>query len=288
MWLRSLLLALLCASIWGRAERAFAQTPAPTPPRAPSTLALGKHPGALPWGSSSVGAYWVNGWRALQAPLVESTGVLRTARWQVGYVCAQAPWSLHSHVRLENAFRLLGPIAQRAPSDWGGTHTTVGMAYDNMNFGLNATSVSSLDLRLSTRLDLDQLSQNLRSWFVEGELGYAGRRAIERVTSNSRDARMFLFSAGLGLYLGDPTTSGSEIRLRVAQDYTSYTQRPTEFPNVTRPKTAWGSEVFHAFSPTWGLRARGEIGEGWVLGLHVVARAWSASAESNGLFSFGQ
>lgn len=292
MWRRPLLLAVLVAGVWGTSGQAFAQTPSaqtePAPTTAPSTFALGRHPGAIPWGATAIGTYWVNGSHALEAPLVESSGVLRTSRWQVGYVCGQAPWSLHSHIRVENGFRLLGPLAQRAPSAWGGSHATLGMAFDSVTFGRNATSVSSLDLRLSTRLDLDQLLPNLRSWFVEGELGYAGRRAIERVTLNSRDTKVLIFSAGLGLYLGDPTSSGSELRLRVARDYNSYTQRPTDFPNLSRPQTAWGADVFQSLTPTWGLRARGEIGEGWMLGLHVVARAWSASAESNGLFSFGQ
>lgn len=292
MWRRPLLLAVLSASVWGTPGEALAQTPSAQtesePTTSPRSLGLGKHSGAIPWGATAIGTYWVNGSQALKAPLVESSGVLRTSRWQVGYVCGQAPWSLYSHIRVENGFRLLGPLAKRAPSPWGGSHTTLGMAYDSVNFGRNATSVSSLDLRLNARLDLDQLAANLRGLFVEGELGYAGRRALERATSNSRDAKILVFSAGFGLYLGDPTTDGNELRLRVAQDYNSYTQRPTEFPHLTHPKTAWGADVFHALSPTWGLRARGEIGEGWVLGLHLVARAWSASAESNGLFSFGQ
>ncbi len=253
------------------------------------TLDLGRHSGAQPWGTSNVGVSWINDNETIQAPLVESSGFLRASRWHVGFVLGHAPESLHTHVRIENGFRLWGALAQRAVSKWGASHLTLAMGFDNVRYAATTTATTSLEMRLTSRLDLRLLTPELVSFFVDGDLGYVGRRAAQHVGAASDDIRHLQYLVGLGAYLGDPTTNGTELRARYFRDFRSYCERQVTFPALTAPSGCVGFDVSHFTSPTWGLRLQTDAGKhGWVVGLYVVGRAWSESAESNGLFSFGQ
>jgi hypothetical protein len=232
---------------------------------------------------------WVSGNDGVVSPLVESSGVLRASRWHVGFVLGHAPASLHSHVRIENGFRLLGALAQRALSEWGASHLTLAMGFDNVRYPKTTTATTSLDLRLSSRLDLKLLTPTLQSLFVDAELGYAGRRADQHVGAASDDVQHAQYLVALGTYVGDPTTRGTELRARYFRDFRSYCERQVTHPELSAPGGCVGFDVSQSLSPTWGVRLQSDVGRhAWALGLYLVGRAWSESADSNGLFSFGQ
>lgn len=298
-----LLLTVLGVGIWGHPQLANAEPTTSSSPQSSSSttqsspiepvssFAPGQHPGSLPWGSSFVGVSWVGGGsRGLNTAIVESSGVLRASRWHVGFVLGHAPWLLHSHTRIENGYRLWGALAQRAVSPLGASHATLSMAFDTLRFSRTTTSTTTLELRLSTRVDLKLVAPELRSLFIDAEVGYAGRRALQNNSGVVDDIRLGQYGIGVGYYLGDPTTHGTELRVRYNADARSYCQAPPLLPDLAPPQGCLGLELAHFLSPSWGLRAQAEAGAGgvWVLGLHVLARAWSESAESNGLFDFGQ
>jgi hypothetical protein len=232
----------------------------------------------------------LGGSNALDTAIVESSGMLRASRWHVGFVLGHAPWLLHSHTRIENGYRLWGALAQRVVSPLGASHVTLSMAFDNVRYSTTTTATTTLELRLSGRLDLKLVTPELRSLFIDVDGSYAGRRALQNNTGIVDDIRVGQYGVGLGYYLGDPTTHGTELRARYNIDARSYCQAPPLLPDLHAPWGCWGLEISHFVSPSWGLRVQAEAGERgvWVLGLHVLARAWSASAESNGLFDFGQ
>jgi len=303
MWCRPLLLTVLIVGLLGQTGPARAETKAAASDGGSSAAGAtrekdelaaifgpGEHPGALAWGMTYVGILWVNGHGALKAPIVESSGVLRTGRWHVGFVLSHAPWSLHSHTRVDSNYRMWGAMAERAVSDLGASHATISMSFDDVRYAETSMETATMDLRLSSRLDLKLLDPLLRSVFAEGEIGYVGRRALQLTTGIVQDVRHPQFGIGVGYYLGDPTYRGSELRVRYLREYTSYCERPATEPSQLRPpRGCLAFDLWHFFSPTWGLRAFTEVGtRGWVLGLHWVGRGWSDSANSNGLIDFGQ
>jgi hypothetical protein len=296
MWRHPFLLTLFGMAAWGAPKLGRAQpstesgTKLSAPTVASSSFTPGEHSGALPWGISHVGVLWINGHGGLDTPVIESSGMLRASRWNVGFVLSHAPWSLHSHTRIENGYRLWGALAQRAMSELGASHATLSMDFDNARYHETSTSTTSLELRLSSRLDLKLLAPGLRSLFIDADVGYAGRRAAQRTSPATEDIKLLQFGLGLGMYLGDPTTDGNELKVRYTRDFKSYCEKPAVTPaQLTAPKGCAGFELWHFLSPSWGLRGQYEVGQlGWVLGLHLVGRAWSESAESNGIFDFGQ
>lgn len=300
MWRRPLLSTVLLVGLLG--QNARAETQAATveeqasrgatrrEDELASIVAPGEHPGALAWGTTYVGVLWVNGYAALRAPILESSGVLRTGRWHVGFVLSHAPWSLHSHTRVDSSYRMWGAMAERAVSDVGASHATVSMSFDDVRYSETPVETTSMDVRLSSRFDWKLLDRRLRSVFAEGEVGYVGRRSTQLATDVVLDIRHPQFGIGVGYYLGDPTYRGSEMLVRYFRDYKSYCEQPATEPNQLRPpRGCVGFDLWHFLSPTWGLHAFTEVGtRGWVLGLHWVGRGWSDSANSNGLIDFGQ
>lgn len=249
---------------------------------------LGAHPGSLPWGASFVGVSWLDDAKRGWTPIVESGGVLRAMRWSVSLLNAQSPDLLHSHLRIENGFRLWGAPARRGFTAWGASHGSIGLGYDSTRHADPATATTSTDIRFSTRLDFRLLSPRLSSFFSEALLGYGGRRSTRRADSKLRDLKTPLYGAGVGLYVGDPTTQGCELTLSYLHHYNSYAEAAPRFSSLSEPRGHWRLEAHQALTATWGLGVFGETGEHAVWGVYLTARAWSESAHGNALFDLGQ
>lgn len=249
---------------------------------------FGKHSGAVPWGTSTVGVVWIENPQFQLGPVVESGGVIRAGRWSVNLLLGHAPGDLHSRLKLENGYRLWGPVAQRSISNWGGSHSTLSMAYEDLRFGEAGFRSSGTELRWWGRSDSEQLAPNVRGAFVDWELGVAGKITTYRPSDVTSRETLLLGGFGFGAYHGDPTTVGGETRLYYSHRHDGYVGGLLQPGLGSGTIGYFGIETQHFISPTWGVRVVSEVGSAWTVGLYLVARAWSASATGTGLFDFGQ
>lgn len=239
---------------------------------------FGRHPGALPWGKSSVGVLWVTNPQFDLGPVVESGGELLTGRWIGSVILGHAPEALHSRLRMENGYRFWGAAAQRVGSKWGGSHSTLSLAYEDTRFGKEGFSSSGPEIRWWGRADSEQLAPKIRGAFVDWELGYAGKVTTYHPSDATSRETLLLAGFAFGAYHGDPTTVGGETRLYYSHRHDGYTGGLLQAGLGSGVIGKFGLESQHFMSPTWGVRMVTEVGSAWTLGLYVVLRAWSDSS----------
>jgi hypothetical protein len=246
---------------------------------------FGKNPGGLPWGSSEVGVLSIHDPRLNYGPLVQSRGTLRSGQWVTALTLTHAPTVLHQRVRIENGVRLWGAPAERLMFESGGSHITAFIAVENSAFGHADYSTNSAEARLALRLDSEHLLPNIRGAFFEWETGYVGRRTKYSSTGNTFDDSLLLGGFGFGFYHGDPTTRGGETRVYYNHRHDGYVGGLLQSGLGSGTIGYFGIEATHFFTPTWGVKLRGDIGAAAVLGLHLVGRAWS-TGNSLGFLTF--
>jgi hypothetical protein len=248
---------------------------------------FGKHSGAIPWGMSQVGVLWVNNPQFDLGPIVESSGIIRAGRWSADVLVGHSPSDLHYRLRMESGYRLWGALAQRQPSNWGGSHSTLSMAYEDARFGEAGFRSSGTEVRWWGRADSEQWAPNVRGAFVDWEVGIGGK-VTTYVPSDATSRETFLLGGfGFGAYHGEPATVGGETRIYYSHRHDGYVGGLLMPGLGSGVIGSFGLDSRHFFSPTWGVRMVSEIGAAWTLGLYVVIRAWSESSTSNGLFDFG-
>ncbi len=252
--------------------------------RTAAPMGLGKHPGAIPWGTSSVGVVWISDPQFDIGPVVESSAVIITGRWIGSVLLGHAPEALHWRLRMENGYRLWGPVAGRVRSNWGGSHGTLSMAFEDIRFGQQGITSSGPEVRMWGRADSEQLAPNIRGAFVDWELGYAGKVTTYSPSDATTRETMLLGGFGFGAYHGDPTTVGGETKLYYSHRHDGYAGGLLQAGLGSGIIGKFGLESMHFFTPTWGVRMATEVGSAWTLGLYFVARSWSDSAD--GPFDF--
>lgn len=249
-------------------------------------LGFGQHPGSVPWMTTEVGLLWIDNPRLDYGPLAQTSATLRWGRWSAALTANQAPQALHSLTRLEAGFRMWGAPTGRRTSATGGSHLTALLGYEYSSYRQQAYATASGDVRITGRIDSEHVLPHVRGAFFEGELGYARRETGYARFYTAVSDSVLLGGFAFGAYHGDPTTSGGETRLYYDHRHDGYVSGLLMTGLGSGTIGHFGLETTHFFSPTWGLRAHAEIGAAAVLGVHLVARAWSGDAGDLGLVRF--
>ena len=247
---------------------------------------FGQHPGSVPWMTTEVGLLWIDNPRLRLGPVVVTSTTLRWDRWSASLLANQAPAALHSSMRLEAGYRLLGAPTGRGIAPTGGSHLTAHLAFEDSRYRQASYLTRGAELRLTTRVDSEDALPNVAGAFFEGELGYARRRTRYEIFDTSVGDSLLLGGFGFGVYHGDPTTCGGETRIYYDHRHDGYAAGLLMAGLGSGTIGHFGVESTHFFSPTWGIRTNAEIGAAAVFGVHLVARAWSGSGADAGSVRF--
>lgn len=249
-------------------------------------LGFGHNPGSLPWMTTEIGLLWIDNPRLDYGPLAQTSVALRWNRWSAALSAGQAPEALHSLTRLEAGFRMWGAPTGRRASATGGSHLTALLGYEKSSYRKLSYTTTAGEVRITGRVDSEQVLPRVRGAFFEGELGYARRDTSYELFYTAVSDSLLLGGFAFGAYHGDPTTSGGETRLYYDHRHDGYTAGLLMTGLGSGTIGHFGLETKHFFSPTWGVRAHAEIGAATVLGLHLVARAWPSDVNDVGLVRF--
>jgi hypothetical protein len=254
--------------------------------RTAAPLGFGAHPGSVPWMTTEVGVQWLNSPRVDYGPLVQSSATLRWGRWSAALTANQAPQALHSLKRLDTGFRLWGAPTGRHHSPTGGSHVTALLGFEDSHYRQASYETRGGEVRVTARIDAEHVLPHVHGAFFDGELGYARRQTSYELFDTAVYDSLLLGGFAFGAYHGDPTTSGGETRLYYNHRHDGYVAGLL-MPGLGSGTIGhFGVETTHFFSPTWGLRVHAEAGSAVVLGLHLIARAWSAAGGDVGLVRF--
>lgn len=254
--------------------------------RTATPTGFGKHPGSVPWMTTEVGLVFIENPRLKYGPLARSSATLRWDRWSLAAATYQAPSALHSLTRVEAGFRMWGATVGRRPANTGGSHVTAVLGYEDSRYRRASYLTQGGEVRLTARVDSERLLPAVRGAFFDGELGYARRRTGYELFDTAVYDSLLLGGFAFGAYHGDPTTNGGETRLYYNHRHDGYVAGLLMSGLGSGTIGHFGLETTHFFNPTWGLRAHAEIGSAAVIGLHLVARAWSSASGDLGLVRF--
>lgn len=205
----------------------------------------------------------------------------RVGSWHVLLEAMQAPSAQNQWLGLQAGYRLLGPRAA-ASSAPDGSYLEPRLQLSRHAFGEDGFVSRVFAVELDGRLDSQRLLPDVHGAFFQAAAGL-GRQWVDYTLAGAdpRDSSgLLLLHVGFGLYLGrrgggsgaGPAQAGSELELY-------YDHRRDGLSGGIETRGATSGFAGHTglvaqwfITPEWGLRALGEVGSSWVLGLAALLR----------------
>jgi hypothetical protein len=164
-------------------------------------------------------------------------------------------------LRLEGAYRLLGPRPDRAARD--GSHAELQLAGTLHRAGDDAFSILIAEVSARGRLDLDRIGVPLRGSFAEVELGWGVESYLIDGAETTVQA-LQLARFGHGIYLGDPARRHGEILLYYDHRHDALSGGLGTGQPFDGPWGHVGLSGWYSVLPGWSVVAQLEAGSAYV------------------------
>lgn len=231
----------------------------------------------LPWLSFSAGVRFVND-PTLSSRLYLTPALdLRLARWRLSPAAFIAPGGETLRVAFDTAFRVLGPRADRPDARGTSVDLVLGLFHHRHREASTrvfdpAYDLSSLDLRVESRVALAALAPSLAGAFVDASAGL-GIGAYQYPQVDAAEAQGVLIGGfGFGAFLGHHPSRRGTLRLFYEHRHDGFAGG-LKTPGLGSGALGhFGAELVAFLSPRFGLVADVQAGAAWVFGLAVVHR----------------
>ena len=198
-------------------------------------------------------------------------------RWSPGAWIAAGS----QNMRFENAlaYRAYGPLPASDKLALDGSYVDIVAGQFHHRYreefspALNSTfQITSVDVRVEARLDLQRILPSLTGSFVEGNAG-AGLAAYHFPTPSATEASSVLLGGfGFGVYLGREPARWGQARMY-------YNHRHDDFAGGLKTPGLgsgalghFGADLVAYLSQHWGFRTDVQAGSAWIVGLSALYR----------------
>jgi hypothetical protein len=236
----------------------------------------------LPWLEAGLGYTYVDDAQFAGRHFATTRLDGRVGPFRLVFDAAQSPGADEQWLEVQTGYRLWGPRASpRLELD--GSYLEPRVGWSRHAFGEDGFASHVLALELEGRLDSQRLLPDVRGAFFQAAAGLARQWVVYALPgADATDSSgMLLLHVGFGVYLGRWSTapssqgalaSGGELELY-------YDHRRDGFAGGIETRGATSGFAGHVgltadwyFTSDWGLRALGELGSNWVLGLSALLR----------------
>jgi len=230
----------------------------------------------LPALESSLGYLYVYDPQFPQRHFVTAQLSGRLGPWHLAAGTSRSTIGGSDRLELLGGYRVLGPRGHGAAAASDGSYLEPRVGVSEHRFPDDGFSSLVLEVALEGRLDVERYLPDVHGAFFQGEAGY-GRQIFRHdlpgpnpTTSTS----LLLAHAGFGMYLGNRAGDGTggEVELYYDHRHDGYAGGLKVNGLGSGPAGHFGLRGNYQLSPRWGVRAHGEAGSAYVLGLDVVAR----------------
>jgi hypothetical protein len=190
--------------------------------------------------------------------------------WRFG---PRATASLGAHnvrYRIPVSYRVLGPTARHQGSD--ASFVDVATAGTLHDFGEDGFDVTTLELGLESRLDLERYRPELNGMFLELGLGVGlNRYSYEAPLASPDNNSLLLMSFGMGAYFGG-SPQGGEAKFYYDHRHDDYAAG-LKLPGLGSGVAGhFGLQSRAYWSENWGLLLDGQVGSAYVLSASLLFR----------------
>ena len=204
--------------------------------------------------------------------LVGPAADLRWGRWRLSPGAWIAGDAHNVRAGAELAYRASGPGPAAAGVD--GSYVDAVVAATEHHFGPEAFDLTILTAEARGRVDLRRLARTLAGSFAEGGLGLGWVLTHYRVGAHETDGDGLLLARfAYGLYLGRDPARGGELAVFYDHRHDDYAGGLKVTGIGSGVAGHLGLEGSWFFLPRWGLRAEGQVGSAYLVGLSLVHRA---------------
>lgn len=200
----------------------------------------------------------------------------RLGPWHLAAGTSRSTIGGSDRLELTGGYRVLGPRGFGAGDAPDGSYLEPRLGVREHRFDDDGFSSLVLELALEGRLDVDRYLPDVHGAFFQGEAGYA--RQIFRHDlpgpNPTTSTGLLLAHVGFGVYLGNRAGDGTggEVELYYDHRHDGYAGGLKVNGLGSGVAGHFGLRGDYQLTPRWGLRAHGEAGSAYVLGLDFVAR----------------
>jgi hypothetical protein len=200
----------------------------------------------------------------------------RLGPWHLAAGTSRSTIGGSDRLELAGGYRVLGPGGYDADAAADGSYLEPRLGISEHRFHDDGFSSLVLELALEGRLDVDRYLPDVHGAFFQAEAGYA--RQIFRHDlpgpNPTTGTSLLLAHVGFGMYLGNRAGDGTggELELYYDHRHDGYAGGLKVNGLGSGPAGHFGLRGNYQLTPRWGLRAHGEAGSAYVLGLDLVAR----------------
>jgi hypothetical protein len=184
-----------------------------------------------------------------------------------------SPDTANQRARIELAGRVMGPTPDRPRV--GGSYFDVELAFTEHRYGFEGFSHTTTEGSVLGRWDLGESDVNLAGAFIDYGLGVGAQiYQYDFAPDDDTSSTLLLGGFGFGLYLGDRSPVGGEVRVYYDHRHDGYAAGMLMNGLGSGAIGHFGFDGLYYFSEHWGGLVEAQVGSALVVG-------------ASGLFRFG-
>ena len=179
----------------------------------------------------------------------------------------------HARLRLLGGYRIAGPMTSRDATD--GSALDLEAALTRHSYGPEGFAISTVELFVRSRTDLERIAAPLTGSFMEAGLGGAVQKFTYDIPGQdvpSDFETMLLARFGFGMYLGGPQAPDGELLLYYDHRHDDFAAGLLSSLPTSGVPGHMGLDAQLFVSERWGVAGQAQIGSALVSGLSLVFR----------------